>query len=275
MIQVDGIFVQGGGGGPVIPDFTYTGEYQLVNEEGGNWKLYLITSGTFTPNVNMTVDVCLFGGGQGGRGGYNNSTSWASGGTPGQPGLSTTVMNYILEAGVAYTVTIGAGGDGSTNGANAASPGGSTSFAAITINGGTDNNGITGPAPEFGEEGQPTQAAIGGRGGTAVAAGTPGGDAGSEFAPEPGGYGGAGGVTTAQPGGAGSRGATGGQPGRNDNNQLATGGGGGGGGFGASGGGGGGSYDRKAPGVGGTGAPGVVILRNARGTSTTIEEAAA
>lgn len=267
MIQVDGIFVQQGGGGPVIPDFTYTGEYLLVNEEGGNWKLYLITSGTFTPNVNMTVDVCLFGGGQGGRGGYSNASGWASGGAPGQPGPSTTVMNYILEAGVAYAVIIGAGGDGSTNGINAASPGGSTSFAAITINGGTDNNGITGPAPEFGEEGQPTQAAIGGHGGTSVAAGTPGGDAGSEFAPEPGGYGGAGGPNTAQPGGTGSRGATGGQPGRNNGNQLATGGGGGGGGFGASGGGGGGSYNFKTPGAGGTGAPGVAILRNASGVA--------
>ena len=40
MIQLLGTFYAntgGGGAGPAIPDFTYTGEYQLVNEDDGNW----------------------------------------------------------------------------------------------------------------------------------------------------------------------------------------------------------------------------------------------
>lgn len=266
MIQVDGIFVQGGGG-PVIPNFTYTGEYQLVNEDEGNWKLYLITSGTFTPNVDMLVDICLFGGGQGGE---NGASVYASGvgegGIAGQPGLSNTQKNVVLQAGNSYSVEIGSGG------AINLGIGGATIFDNISVNGGASNNGLTGPAPEFGEDGNPTQAAKGGAGGNAQryssANGQAGGNAGSTDNPENGGSGGLGGEDGGN-GEAGSRGAGGGKGGRTSaSSAKCGGGGGGGGGFGASGGGGGGLYGAySGSGSGGVGAPGVAILRNARGSA--------
>lgn len=271
MIQVDGIFVQGGGGGPVIPDFTYTGEYQLVNEAEGNWKLYLITSGTFTPNVDMLVDICLFGGGQGGETGTSvYSSGVGDGGIAGQPGESNTQKNVVLQAGNSYSVEIGSGG------AINLGIGGATIFDNISVNGGASNNGLTGPAPEFGEDGNPTQAAKGGAGGNAQryssANGQAGGNAGSTDNPENGGSGGLGGDDNGGNGEAGSRGAGGGRGAKNSSTSSSTncgGGGGGGGGFGASGGGGGGIYGIRTGGAGsgGVGAPGVAILRNARGSA--------
>ena len=267
MIQVDGIFVQQGGGGPVIPDFTYTGEYQLVNETEGNWRLYLITSGTFTPNVNMLVDICLFGGGQGGENGTSARDGIGTGGIAGQPGESNTQKNVVLQAGNSYSVEIGSGG------ASDLGIGGATIFDNISVNGGASNNGLTGPAPEFGEDGNPTQAAKGGAGGTAqrysAANGAAGGNAGSTDNPENGGSGGLGGDDGGN-GEAGSRGARGGGGGNSSASSSGRGGGGGGGGggFGASGGGGGGVYGAfSGAGSGGVGAPGVAILRNARGAA--------
>ena len=264
MIQVDGIFVQGGGG-PVIPDFTYTGEYQLVNETEGNWRLYLITSGTFTPNVNMLVDICLFGGGQGGEVGTSSSSGIGYGGIAGQPGESNTQKNVVLQAGNSYSVEIGSGG------ARNLEIGGATIFDNISVNGGSSNNGLTNPAPEFGEDGNPTQAAKGGAGGTVQrfsdTDGAAGGNAGSTDNPENGGSGGLSGGN-GEKGEAGSRGAGGGLGGKGGTNGKGGGGGGGGGGFGASGGGGGGVYGAfTGAGSGGVGAPGVAILRNARGAA--------
>lgn len=105
MIQVDGIFVQQGGGGPVIPNFTYTGEYQLVNEDEGNWKIYFDTSGTFVSNVNMSVDAfCVGGGGGGGNGYYNYEGSPRSGGAGGGGGYTKTQKSIVIQSGVSYEV---------------------------------------------------------------------------------------------------------------------------------------------------------------------------
>ena len=267
MIQVDGIFVQQGGGGPVIPDFSYTGEYQLVHETEGNWRLYLITSGTFTPSVNMLVDICLFGGGQGGENGTVSYSDIGTGGIAGHPGGSNTQKNVVLQAGNSYSVEIGSGG------ASNLGIGGATIFDNISANGGASNNGSTDPAPEFGEDGNPTQAAKGGAGGTvqrySATNGEAGGNAGSTDNPENGGSGGSSGFTGGgENGEAGSRGAGGGLGGSASASARGGGGGGGGGGFGASGGGGGGVYGAySGAGSGGVGAPGVAILRNARGAA--------
>lgn len=261
MIQVDGIFVQQGGGGPVIPDFTYTGEYQLVNEADGNWKLYLITSGTFTPNVDMLVDACVFGGGQAGHNGGKSTSNNITSSPGGQPGMSATSKNIVLEKDHEYVCTIGSGGEfGGIDG-------GTTTFYTVSATGGSTNNGITSAAPEFGESGNYTQAALGGAGG-AVSRGSPqpgfnGGNAGSADSVE---YGGNGGAANTN-GGDGSKGAKGGGVGKLGN---AAGGGGGGGGYGAGGGAGGALFYANPSatiGLGGAGAPGVAILRNARGAA--------
>lgn len=245
MIQVDGIFVQQGGGGPVIPDFSYTGEYQLVNEDGGNWRLYLITSGTFTPNVDMLVDMCLFGGGQAGRKGTTANVSSLGG----RPGETSTQHGVVLQKGISYVVTIGAGG--SLN----AAIGGDTSFNNLyTVNGGSFDYNPGSAQPEFGDS-NITQGGLGGNGGAPGGKGYNGESCGSTAFPEPGGNG----AAIESSGTSGSRGAEGGS----SNTNGTGGGGGGGGGFGAGGGAGGSGY--STTGNGGAGAPGVVILRNARG----------
>ena len=58
-------FPSGSSGGSLIPEFTYTGSYDLVAEAEG-WKIRFLTSGTFTPKSNVTVDIfCVGGGGNG------------------------------------------------------------------------------------------------------------------------------------------------------------------------------------------------------------------
>lgn len=44
-------FGKGSGGGiPVYgKDFTYTGEYLLIDDTEGNWRIKFLTSGTFIP----------------------------------------------------------------------------------------------------------------------------------------------------------------------------------------------------------------------------------
>ena len=105
-----------------VPQFTYTGEYKLVNnnfktiEQGSltdNWNLLLTSSGvlTFTNLGNAVngVDVCLVGGG--GSGGYGQ----ASGGGGGGGGYTKNVANYNLKNNNRYSFIIG-GSDGDTTG---------------------------------------------------------------------------------------------------------------------------------------------------------------
>ena len=47
-------------------DFTYTGEYLLIDDNDGNWRLKFLTSGTFIPLTDIMIDVFLVGGGGGG-----------------------------------------------------------------------------------------------------------------------------------------------------------------------------------------------------------------
>ena len=99
-----------------IPTFTYTGSYQLVDDNNntisntstwtGNWKIKFLTSGTFTSSISVAVDIFAVGGGGGGN---------ASGGCG---GFTTTVKTKTLSANTAYTVTVGAGGNPSSSGGN-------------------------------------------------------------------------------------------------------------------------------------------------------------
>ena len=66
--------VAGGSSGITAPiigkDFTWTGEagtYQVLDDGDKNWRIKFLSSGTFTPLKNMTIDVfCVGGGGSGG-----------------------------------------------------------------------------------------------------------------------------------------------------------------------------------------------------------------
>lgn len=90
--------------------FTYTGSSTLTDDGSGNFRIKFLTSGTFTPLINMTIDVFIVGGGGGGRNGISNLNQ----GGGGAGGLTGTWGSITLSNGVSYTITIGAGG--SSNG---------------------------------------------------------------------------------------------------------------------------------------------------------------
>lgn len=253
MIQVDGIFAQGGGG-PVIPNFTYTGDYHIVNEGTPDWKIYFTSSGTFTPASNIAVQVQAIGGGGGGNGGNSYQKPRVGGG-----GGNSMVNEIILEAGIKYPLTIGAGGTGGSAGGAGASGGTTTGFG-LTAAGGV----VATPVDvfEFNDTSGIRQSGTGGSGGD-QRAGTAGQNAGDIDPNIGGGYGGAVGKNGAlgQTGGPGNFGSQGGVGTTSTEYVNGGGGGGGGGGYGGGGGGGGWGY---SVGKGGAGAPGVIIMRNTR-----------
>lgn len=165
----------GGSGGIQIPDFTYDGDYYIVNDSGeewveGNWKAYLLTSGTFTPNVDMALDVfCVGGGGSGGSGNIGGS----AGGGGGGGGYTHTEKSVLFPASSPIVVSIGSGGaavTGPTNNygsATAGKDGSQTSFGSIFANGATKpNNGGFGGAGGSGGGGCSAYNTNGGTGGS-------------------------------------------------------------------------------------------------------------
>ena len=110
------------GGGSSVPvinkDFTYTGECQVLDDtddEGVKWRIKFLTSGTFIPLSDMTIDVFLVGGG----------------------GYTKTIKYIMLTANTEYPIIIGAGGDGYT-GPNVyqGTNGGESSAFNQSVNGG-------------------------------------------------------------------------------------------------------------------------------------------
>lgn len=308
MIQLLGTFYAntggGGGGGPAIPDFTYTGEYQLVNEDDGNWKVYLTSSGTFTPGVDMLIDAFYVSGGGGGASGYRSGMAYGQGGGGGGGGYTHTSLGVVLQANVAYPVVIGSGGAGGKyNSSNYygtdGSAGGATSAFGINIQGGSggaggnagdpglggaggntggnavsNSNGLSGgfgalATLEFGEAGGVKYSGGGGGGGAygnTVRAGGDGGAGGSTDN-----TGGGSGLPAEQssPQQTGPYGAQSGQTG-SIGSYYYGGGGGYGGGYGGGGGGGGGAGNNAGTAKcnGGNGAPGILVLRTHRTPAT-------
>lgn len=224
-----------------IPEFTYTGDYEIVNDSDepitvsqGNWKIRFLTSGTLTfTNLNGAeggIDVFLVGGGGNGGGGQDNSDTggyWSGAG--GGSGFTTT-ESITIKAGVDYSISIPSAG------------GNAQAFGKTALHG---NNGTSEQGGRGGSGGG--QAGFGGSG-----KGGKGGVDGSNG----GGPGGAGQGTTTREFGesAGKLYATGGDGAsgytKAPTNQVSnSGNGGGGGGF---------------RGNGSAGSSGIVIIRNAR-----------
>lgn len=121
-----------------IPAFTYTGSYALVQDDDtpiadpasyqGNWKLRLLTSGTFTITGMNTfsgaADLFLVGGG-GAGGRYARGDSAGGGG-----GYTKTISAAALSVNTPMNVHIGAGGT------SPGGDGGTTSFGSYTVSGG-------------------------------------------------------------------------------------------------------------------------------------------
>jgi len=238
--------------------YTYTGTSSIINDGNSNWQIRFLTSGTFTPNIDMSIDAFLVGGG-GGGGSTSSSTPRGGGGG----GYTATYTSISLTSGSSYSIVIGAGGAAATNGsastafghsaaggygtshlagANGGSGGGSGSgydTAQYAGYGGT-NGGNGGTAGDVGGTGQGTTTkAFGGTTGDPYAGGGSGGV--NQW----------GDADWARAGGI-LGGGTGGISYHNGTNGAANTGGGGGGA--------GGGYEIS----GGSGGSGIVIIRNHR-----------
>ena len=107
-----------------IPNFTYTGQYELT-QSAGNWALKLLTSGVLTMSRAVRVDVFRLGGGGGGGSG----DVWNQGGGGGGAGYTATTLKDTLTGNTGYQITVGAGGA-------AGLPGGDSSALGVTAAGG-------------------------------------------------------------------------------------------------------------------------------------------
>lgn len=141
------------GGGPFFPSygktFTYTGEYQIIDDSDDNWKIKFITSGTFVAKSDLLLDIFAVGGG-GGGGNYSSGYGASGGGG----GYTTTQLSQYIEKNKSYEIIIGDGGEIATMGGN-------TSGFNVTANGGY--NGTTSTYLSYDYS---TTLELGGRGGS-------------------------------------------------------------------------------------------------------------
>ena len=253
-----------------IPEFTYTGDYEIVNDSDepittsqGNWKIRFLTSGTLTftelNGAENGIDVFRVGGG--GSGG--NKCSGASDGSGGCGGYTNTSKNVYVTTGNGYSIVIGSGGVCPTAANSRGGDGGKTTAFGVTAKGGSGGHAQNDSTPGSGGSGGGAGNSDKKRGGNG---GSDGGNGGSGNWP-----GGKGQGTTTREfgetsgklyagGGGGSWYGVGGDGGGAEygKNAKANTGGGGGGGYSASG------VTSKD---GGSGGSGIVIIRNARGVA--------
>ena len=135
------------GGGSSVPvinkDFTYSGECQVIDDtddEGTKWRIKFLTSGTFIPLSDMTIDVFLVGGGGGGGAGGAGSAGAGGGG-----GYTKTIKYIMLTAKTEYPIIIGAGGDGYPHpNVHQGTNGGESSAFNQSVNGGNGGSDTRG-----------------------------------------------------------------------------------------------------------------------------------
>ena len=186
MIQTEGIFAGGSAiSAPIIgEDFNWTGgdgTYQVLDDGDGNWRIKLLSSGTFTPLKNMLIDVFLVGAGGGGAYSYCGS---------GGAGYTTTVRSIVLAANTAYPIVVGAAG---TNGASSTDGGASSAFSASAAGG---KHSVAGNSTKAGVGGNGGSGGGGGSGAYGKAAGGTDGSDGSSGSGSPNSKGGTGQGTT-------------------------------------------------------------------------------
>lgn len=114
--------------------YTYSGSSVQTGDLKGNWEIEFKTTGKFRISdmrgFKGKIDVfCVGGGGAGGSGG-------------GAGGRTSTLKGIAVEAGKDYTVTVGAGGVGTTSSTGAA--GGTTSAFTCSAAGGGGGRGDSG-----------------------------------------------------------------------------------------------------------------------------------
>ena len=123
----------------------------IIGTDGTYWYHAFLSSGTFTPQTNLTCDYLVVAGGAGG--------GWDGGGGGGAGGLRSTVTatggGGSLESALSvttntpYVITVGAGGAGGTNAAKRGVNGSDSIFSSVTSiggggAGGNNQNGFSG-----------------------------------------------------------------------------------------------------------------------------------
>lgn len=106
-------------------------DYLVVDDGNENWRIKFLTSGTFTPLVNMEIDTFLVGGG--GSGLASNCGSSAGGGG----GNTLTESGMALVKNRSYQITIGSGGASAAAGSYSSNPGSDTIAFGFTAAHGT------------------------------------------------------------------------------------------------------------------------------------------
>lgn len=151
-----------------VPEFTYTGEYEIVKEDakGKNWRILFLTSGTLTiqklKGAANGIDVWMCGGGGGGGGGGNGNTGGSGGG-----GGMTKMFDFYPDMGADYSITIGGGGSGGVTGNGTGGSGGTTrAFLDSAAGGNGGVHGGSGGSGGSGGGGAGHNAARGGNGGS-------------------------------------------------------------------------------------------------------------
>ena len=124
----------------LIPRFTYTGNYELIDEKHGNWRIKFLTSGTlvFQTVFFEGIDVFLVGGGGGRAQAFQSPyKSWGGGGS----GYTRTEKQVHALRNTEYAITIGQGGAGQsgTTTTKRGDVGGNTSAFGFTALGGNKN----------------------------------------------------------------------------------------------------------------------------------------
>ena len=59
-----------------LPEFSYTGECEVVQEGGKNWHINLLTNGTIKIAASNGIDIFAVGGGGGGSGDTSHGTGY-------------------------------------------------------------------------------------------------------------------------------------------------------------------------------------------------------
>lgn len=120
---------------------TYTGSFDIINEDANNWKIKFLSSGELVLKTSLNVDLFLVGGGGGGG---NTCTTTSAGtycqsGGGGGGGYTKTYKNQTITAGT-YKIEIGDGGFLGDNG-KATYFGSTSTYYAAGGSGATNNGG--------------------------------------------------------------------------------------------------------------------------------------
>jgi hypothetical protein len=143
---------------PAIAPYATGGD--TIMTDGTYWYHTFVSSGTFTPQKEITCDYLVVAGGGGGQ--DDNGAGGGAGGlrcTVGATGGGGSLESPLSLGTSAYTVTIGAGGANTASGSNSV-------FSTITSTGGGRGGGNAGTSPSY-------VGASGGSGGGGGGGGTP------------------------------------------------------------------------------------------------------